>query len=286
MIKGMRLPAAIVMAAMLGSGLGAGSAAAEGKVVAKVGEMKITTQELAFAESELSREFAQVPEDKRKAAILAALIDIKLLANKAAVEGLDEKDSFKARMAFVQSRNLHNLYFQETVVAGVSDEEVRERFDKEIAATAPETEIKARHILVASEEEANAVIAELAQGKDFAELAKDKSTGPSGANGGDLGYFGKGQMVPEFEEAAFGLDNGKFTTTPVKTQFGWHVILKEEEREKPKPQFDQVKDQIRQVVYREKYFELVKKAREETDVEILDADLKSAVEATTETKEQ
>lgn len=286
MIKGMRLPAAIVMVALLGSGLGAGSAAAEGKVVAKVGEMEITTQELAFAESELSREFAQVPEDKRKAAVLAALIDIKLLANKAAVEGLNEKESFKARMAFVQSRNLHNLYFQETVVAGVSDEEVRERFDKEIAATPPENEIKARHILVASEEEANAVIAELAQGKDFAELAKEKSTGPSGANGGDLGFFGKGQMVPEFEEAAFGLDNGKFTTTPVKTQFGWHVILKEEEREKPKPEFDQVKDQIRQVVYREKYFELVKKAREETDVEILDADLKSAVEATTEAKEQ
>lgn len=286
MIKGMKLPAAIVMVALLGSGLSAGSAAAEGKVVAKVGEMEITTQELAFAESELSREFAQVPEDKRKAAVLAALIDIKLLANKAAVEGLNEKESFKARMAFVQSRNLHNLYFQETVVAGVSDEEVRERFDKEIAATPPENEIKARHILVASEEEANAVIAELAQGKDFAELAKEKSTGPSGANGGDLGFFGKGQMVPEFEEAAFGLDNGKFTTTPVKTQFGWHVILKEEEREKPKPEFDQVKDQIRQVVYREKYFELVKKAREETDVEILDADLKSAVEATTEAKEQ
>jgi len=92
-------------------------------------------------------------------------------------------------------------------------------------------------------------------------------------------------MVPEFEEAAFGLENGKFTTTPVKTQFGWHVILKEEEREKPKPEFEQVKDQIRQAVYREKYFDLVKQAREETKVEILDAELKSAVEATSEETE-
>lgn len=281
MKKAMRLPAAIAMMVLLGFG----SAAAETKVVAKVGEMEITTQELAFAESELSREFEQVPAEKRKAAILAALIDIKLLANRATTEGLNEKDSFKARMAFVQSRNLHNLYFQETIVANVTDEEVRARFDKEIAAMAPETEVKARHILVASEEEAKAVIAELAQGKDFAELAKEKSTGPSGANGGDLGYFGKGQMVPEFEEAAFGLTDGKFTTTPVKTQFGWHVILREGAREKPKPEFDQVKDQIRQVVYREKYFDLVKQAREETKVEILDAELKSAVEATTEKTE-
>ena len=281
MNKAMRLPAAIAITALLGFG----SAFADSKVVAKVGELEITTQELAFAESELSREFAQVPAEKRTAAILAALIDIKLLANRAAVEGLDEKESFKARMAFVQSRNLHNLYFQETIVANVTDEEVRERFDNEIAAMAPESEIKARHILVASEEEAKAIVAELAQGKDFAELAKEKSTGPSGANGGDLGFFGKGQMVPEFEEAAFGLENGKFTTTPVKTQFGWHVILKEEEREKPKPEFEQVKDQIRQAVYREKYFDLVKQAREETKVEILDEALKSAVEATTEKTE-
>ncbi|MCB1414957.1 MAG: peptidylprolyl isomerase [Phyllobacteriaceae bacterium] len=281
MNKAMRLPAAIAITALLGFG----SAFADSKVVAKVGELEITTQELAFAESELSREFAQVPAEKRTAAILAALIDIKLLANRAAVEGLDEKESFKARMAFVQSRNLHNLYFQETIVANVTDEEVRERFDNEIAAMAPESEIKARHILVASEEEAKAIVAELAQGKDFAELAKEKSTGPSGANGGDLGFFGKGQMVPEFEEAAFGLENGKFTTTPVKTQFGWHVILKEEEREKPKPEFEQVKDQIRQAVYREKYFDLVKQAREETKVEILDAELKSAVEATSEETE-
>ena len=281
MNKAMRLPAAIAITALLGFG----SAFADSKVVAKVGELEITTQELAFAESELSREFAQVPAEKRTAAILAALIDIKLLANRAAVEGLDEKESFKARMAFVQSRNLHNLYFQETIVANVTDEEVRERFDNEIAAMAPESEIKARHILVASEEEAKAIVAELAQGKDFAELAKEKSTGPSGANGGDLGFFGKGQMVPEFEEAAFGLENGKFTTTPVKTQFGWHVILKEEEREKPKPEFEQVKDQIRQAVYSEKYFDLVKQAREETKVEILDAELKSAVEATSEETE-
>ena len=281
MNKAMRLPAAIAITALLGFG----SAFADSKVVAKVGELEITTQELAFAESELSREFAQVPAEKRTAAILAALIDIKLLANRAAVEGLDEKESFKARMAFVQSRNLHNLYFQETIVANVTDEEVRERFDNEIAAMAPESEIKARHILVASEEEAKAIVAELAQGKDFAELAKEKSTGPSGANGGDLGFFGKGQMVPEFEEAAFGLENGKFTTTPVKPQFGWHVILKEEEREKPKPEFEQVKDQIRQAVYREKYFDLVKQAREETKVEILDAELKSAVEATSEETE-
>ena len=189
-------------------------------------------------------------------------------------------------MRFIRDRTLHNLYFQDTVVAKISDEEVRARYDAEIAAMEPETEIKARHILVNSEEEAKAVIAELEQGKDFAELAKEKSTGPSSSNGGDLGYFGKGQMVPEFEAAAFALEDGKFTTEPVKTQFGWHVILREEMREKPKPEFAAVEDQIRQVVFREKYFELVEKVRAETPVEILDADLKTAIEAQQEQQQQ
>ena len=275
MNKAMRLPAAIAITALLGFG----SAFADSKVVAKVGELEITTQELAFAESELSREFAQVPAEKRTAAILAALIDIKLLANRAAVEGLDEKESFKARMAFVQSRNLHNLYFQETIVANVTDEEVRERFDNEIAAMAPESEIKARHILVASEEEAKAIVAELAQGKDFAELAKEKSTGPSGANGGDLGFFGPGRMVPEFEKAAFALEVGAYSKEPVQTQFGYHVIMVTDKRVQQPPAFEQVKDQVRSLLFRELYFEAVSKLREGAEIEISDPALKEALEA-------
>jgi len=257
-----------------------GGAFAQNAVVAKVGELEITEQELLLAQSELAQEFAKVPEDKRRAAILAALIDIKLLANKAQAAGYQEDEKFKSQMAFVRARTLHNIYFQKNVVEAISDEEIKQRFEKEIAGVAPEKEVKARHILVESEEEAKAIIADLVAGKDFVELAKEKSTGPSGPNGGDLGFFGKGQMVPAFEETVFGLEDGKFTMEPVKTQFGYHVILREEERDKPLPELAAVSDQIKQLILREKYFNTVKEIRSEISVDILDAELKAAVEAT------
>ena len=111
----------------------------------------------------------------------------------------------------------------------------------------------ARHILVKTKEEAEAIIKELDAGADFAKLAKEKSTGPVRPEGGDLGFFSPGQMVPAFEKAAFALKAGKYTKEPVKTQFGWHVIKVEEKRNAPPPEFDQVKDQVRQLVLREKY---------------------------------
>jgi peptidyl-prolyl cis-trans isomerase C len=192
---------------------------------------------------------------------------------------MSEEELYKSQMSFVSSRALHNLYFQKNIVERVTDEEVKERFEKELAAIPAEKEIKARHILLKTEEEAIAAIAELDAGKDFVELAKEKSTGPSGPQGGDLGFFGKGQMVPEFQDAAFALENGKYTTTPVKTQFGFHVILKEEERDKALPALSDVEDQIRQVVLREKYFELIQATRKEIPVEILDEALKADVDA-------
>ena len=254
------------------------NASAQSKVLAKVGDLEITDQELTFAEADLKEQFAQVPEDKRRSAILSALIDIKLLANKAESEGLKETDLFKAQMNFVAARSLHNMYFQKNVVEAITDEELKTRFDKETAGLPPEKEIKARHILLKTEEDAKAVIAELDAGGNFEEIAKTKSTGPSGPAGGDLGFFGKGQMVPEFEAATFALETGKYTKEPVKTQFGFHVILKEEERDKPLPEFEAVKDQIRQLVLREKYFALVQDTKKAVPVEILDETMKSDIE--------
>jgi len=160
----------------------------------------------------------------------------------------------------------------------ISDEEVKARFEKEIAAIEPEQELRARHILVKTAEEANAIIAELDGGADFVELAKTKSTGPSGPQGGDLGFFGKGQMVPPFEAAAFALEAGAYTKAPVQTQFGFHVIKLEEKRDRPLPKFEEVQDQMRQVVLRERYLETVKEARSLSNVEILDEELKASYE--------
>lgn len=253
-------------------------ALAEDKIVAKVGNLQISAQELAFAEKDLAKQFARIPEKNRKGAILSALIDIKILANKALEAGTDKQDTFKSQMAFVRARTLHNLFFQKYISESVSEEEIKARYDKEIAAAEPEQEIKARHILVKTEDEAKEILAELAAGKDFIELAKTKSTGPSGPSGGDLGYFSKGQMVPEFEAAAFALKKGEYSKKPVKTQFGYHIILKEEERNKALPTYEESKGPLRQVILREKYFNLVKDAKQTIKVDVLDDDLKKALD--------
>lgn len=248
-------------------------------VIARVGDAEITERDLAFAQADLASQFAQVPQASRRAAVLSALIDIKVLAQEAEKAGMADDDAFRARMAFLRDRALHNSFFQERALKAVTDEEVKARYDKEVAAAEPRQEIHARHILLKTKEDAQAVIAELDAGKDFVELAKEKSTGPSAAQGGDLGFFGQGQMVPEFEQAAFALATGQYTKEPVQTQFGWHVIKKEEERAAQPPAFDAVKDTVRQIVLQEKYVGLVEGARKGVTIEVLDADLKSQLDA-------
>ncbi|MBO6813406.1 MAG: peptidylprolyl isomerase [Rhizobiaceae bacterium] len=248
-------------------------------VVATINGLEITERELALAEVELLEQFAQTPAEQRRAAILNALIDIKALGEIAKESGLDETPDFKARMAFTKARQLHNTYFQQEVLTKITDEDLKARYEKEVAGFPKTPEIRARHILLENEEDAKAVIETLDGGADFEELAKEKSTGPSGPQGGDLGYFGKGRMVPEFEEAAFGLEKGAYTKEPVKTQFGYHVILKEDERDAEPPAFEDVKEQVRQAVARERYFNQSKTAREKYKIEIRDEELKTKVDA-------
>jgi peptidyl-prolyl cis-trans isomerase C len=252
---------------------------AQDAVVARVGEIEISERELSFAEADLAEQFQQVPQDRRRAAVLKALIDIKLVAVAAEEAGLAETEEFKARVAFLRDRALHNNYFQKNVLETISEEEVRARYDREVAVMTPQEEVRARHILLKSKEEAEAVIDKLEAGEDFGELAKTESTGPSGPGGGDLGFFARGQMVPEFEEAAFALEDGEFTSEPVETQFGWHVIFREEHRTQAPPEFDAVKNQIRQVVLTEKYGEMVSQMRDDAEIEILDESLKQAMES-------
>lgn len=248
------------------------------RVVANVGQLTVTAGELEIAAAEMSQQFAAIPEEQRQAAVLGALIDIKLFAAKAAEAGLDKEGMIEAELEFLRSRILHNAYFEANIADSISEEAIRERFEKEMEGLEPEQQVKARHILVETEEAAREIIAELQGGGDFTEIAKEKSIGPSGPNGGDLGYFGRGQMVPEFEGAAFALEDGAFSDEPVKTDFGWHVILREGSRDAPLPQLDEVRDQVRQVLMRDRYFELVEAAREDVAVEVLDETLRQQIE--------
>ena len=258
---------------------GAAAQDSDDKVIATVGGQPVYQSELTFAETDLDPQFSRLPAEQRTAAALSALLDIKLMAQQAENSGLGKDQSFQRRVEFLRDRALHNEFFKTRVVDSLTEEAVRERYDKEVAATPPEQEVKARHILVDSEEQAKAVVAELDAGKDFIELAKEKSTGPSGPQGGDLGYFTKGRMVPEFEEAAFALETGTYTKEPVKTQFGWHIIKVEDKRDTPPPSFEQVADQIRRVLLQEEYLALLQEARDAVAVEVTDKELQDLLDA-------
>ncbi len=249
-------------------------------VVATVNGKNITEADLSMAEGELSQQFAQLPPEQRRAAALSAAIEIKVLADKAVADGLDKDPEFQRRVAFLQQRALHGEMVEKEVVGKITDDELRARYDKEIAAQPPVNEVHARHILVKTKEEAEKIIKELDGGADFQKLANEHTSDPSGkTNGGDLGYFGPGQMVPEFDKAAQALAVGAYTKEPVQTQFGWHVIKVEDKRAKQPPAFDAVKENVRSMVIRDKYFALVKQARADAKVEIPDATLKKAVDA-------
>ncbi|MBL0374682.1 peptidylprolyl isomerase [Rhizobium sp. KVB221] len=243
-------------------------------VVATVDGVDVKKSDLDLAEGNIDPQLAQLPPEQKQLAALTAVIDSKLIAVKAKAEKLDETEEFKTRLQFILDRELHNAYFKKHVVDVVTDAEVKARYDKEVAGMPKQQEVHARHILVKTEDEAKAVIAALGEGKDFAELAKEKSTDPNKSDGGDLGYFRKGQMVPEFEAAAFEMNKGDVSKTPIKTQFGFHVIKVEDKRDAPPPPYDQVKDQVRQMIMRDKYMELLKASKDSAKIEILDPALK------------
>ena len=193
-------------------------------------------------------------------------------------DGLDKTPEFQRRIEFLRERTLHSALVEADVAGKITDAEIRARYDQEVANTPPVNEVHARHILVKTKEEAVDIIKQLDGGAKFEDIAKAKSSDGSAAQGGDLGWFGPGQMVPEFEKAVFALEVGAYTKEPVQTQFGWHVIKVEDKRTQQPPAFDKVKDQVRSVLLREKYFALVKSVRAGAKVEIADPELKKGVE--------
>jgi peptidyl-prolyl cis-trans isomerase C len=269
---------AAILAASAFIAFTAHSIADDKKVLAKIGNAEITEAEANLAAVDLDPQFGKLPPEQRRLAAISALIDIKAMALKGAEGKLDETDGFKSRMTFLHDRALHNAYFEAEVINKITDEEVRARYDKELAATPPQNEIHARHILVKTIEEAKDIVKQLDGGASFEDLAKAKSTDGAAAQGGDLGYFSSGQMVPEFEKAALALDVGAYTKEPVQTQFGFHVVKVEDKRAKAQPEFDKVKDQVRNIVLQENYVKSVKAIRDELKVEYVDAELKAAME--------
>lgn len=249
-------------------------------VVATIEGLPVTEADLALGLASVDQQYSQLPPEQRRAAAFMAIMEIKLMAARAVADGLDKDPEFERRMAFLRDRALHSEVIEKEIAANITDAEIRAAYDKQISETPPVNEVKARHILVATKEEAEAIIKQLDEGADFQKLANEHTTDPSGkTTGGDLGYFSAGQMVPEFEKAAFALEVGGYTKEPVQSQFGWHVIQVEDKRAQQPPAFDTVKDQFRNTVFRDKYFALVDQLRKDGKVEISDPELKTAVDA-------
>lgn len=271
--------ALIVSALALALGMSAAHAAEPGDVVAKVGDAEITEGDIAFAAEDLGEELRRFPPAQWKGILTDVLVDMHLLANAARAEGIDKDPDFQKQIDFLTLRALRNAYITRKVEKSITEEALKASYEKELGNFKGVEEINARHILVKTAEEAKAVVAALDGGADFAELAMEKSTGPSGPKGGDLGYFGKGQMVKPFEEAAFALEKGAYTKEPVETQFGFHIIKLEDKRTQPAPPFEQMEANLRQQMVRDKYTQLMEELKAKHPVEILDETAKMPEQA-------
>ncbi|MCX5514481.1 peptidylprolyl isomerase [Kaistia algarum] len=245
-------------------------------VVATINGEPITEGDLGLAAQAFGEQIAKVPPEDQRRAVLDVLIDLKLMATAATAAGLDKSDTFQSQLALLRAQALRSEYFRAEIEGKTTDEAVKQRYEQEIAKVTPQEEVQAAHILVKTEDEAKAIIKELDAGADFATIAKAKSQDPGSAKmGGDLGYFTQGKMVPEFEKAAFALEVGKYTETPVKTQYGFHIIKVTDKRKQPLPSYDQVKDQVRQMVLRDLFVQTVANLRKDNKVDIIDPALKA-----------
>jgi len=255
-----------------------GSALAGPKVLATVNGVEITERDIEIARAEIGEQIANMPAEESRRNLLLYVIENQLLAEAAKKEKVAEDDAAKEVMEYYRRRALHDLYYDRKIRQAVSMETAKKTYDEQVKKIESKPEVSARHILVKTEEDALDIIERLNRGSDFAELAKEKSTGPSGAQGGDLGYFSKGQMVPEFDKVVFELKKGDISE-PVKTQFGWHVIKIEDKRDSKPPAFDTVKGRLIAGMVSQKAVEVITALRTSAKIEIVDQEIKKALEA-------
>lgn len=262
-------PAFLTLAAALSLGLLAATPLAA-KVFAKVDGVDVTDEDLQIAIDDLG---ATLPKDMQGPArdtyIVDYLTDLKIVARQADKDKLGEGAEFAKKLAYFRDKALMEALLSKNTKAAVSEEAMKKVYDDAASKQKSEPEIHARHILVPSEDEAKAALKRVQAGEDFAKVADELSKDP-GSKGGDLGFFTRDKMVPEFADVAFKLDVGK-VSEPVKSQFGFHIIKVEEKRTKPFPPFDAVKDQISQYVARKSQSDLILKLREGSIVELMDA---------------
>jgi peptidyl-prolyl cis-trans isomerase C len=250
---------------------------ADDPILAKVNGTEIHQSDLTVAEEEAGQ-LPPMSPDAKKDYLVQFMTDMILVSKAAQDKKLGDTPEFKAKLDFARKKLLMEAILKQAGTDAMTDAAMHQVYNDAVKTMSDEQEVHARHILIRAaagddraskeaEDKIKAIIARLKKGEDFAKVASETTEDPSGkATGGDLGYFTKEQMVPEFADVAFKLDKGQISE-PVHTQFGWHVIKVEDKRKKPAPSFDEVKPQIEQYVTRKAQADLVTKLRADAKIE-------------------
>lgn len=242
-------------------------------VVARVEQEEIRLSDVQAAIGELPPELRGAPGQMLFPLVLDQLIAQKALVAAARAQGLDKDAAVQAAIRRAEEEQLQQALLRREIAPALTEEALRARYQKEIAGKPGEEEVHARHILTATEAEARAALAEVRKpNADFAAVAKQRSTGPGTQQGGDLGFFKKSDMVPEFAEAAFGLKAGEISREPVKSPFGWHVIKVEARRMAPAPSFEESAESLRQAAFEEAVNAAVEEVQAKAKIERFNMD--------------
>ena len=261
---------ALAFAAAFAIGAWAPAAHADPKTLAKVDGVAITEDDVKDALIDLGSSLPeQLQGAERDKYVVNYLIVQKLVAKKAAADKVDQSPEYQRKLDYFKDKDAMQIVLEAASKAAVTDEAEKKTYDEAAAQQPPEPEIHARHILLASEDEAKAALKRVKDGEDFAKVATELSKDKGGGDGGDLGWFTKDSMVPEFSDAAFKLEPGQ-VSDPVKTQFGWHIIKVEEKRMTSFPPFEQVKDRIAQYLAQKAQTDLIASLRENAKIERFD----------------
>lgn len=260
-------------------------AVSDEKILAVIGDEKITLDEFNKIVSQLPEQYiTKANEDPKQ--VLEMVIEQKLLLKEAHGRNLENTEDFKKRLDFVTGQILIQELFSNEIQqkASISEEEVKQYYESHKSEFEEPEKVKASHILVDTEKEAKNILKELKKGTDFAILAKEKSKCPSKEQGGDLGFFNRGRMAKEFEDAAFSLEPGKISDV-VKTQFGYHIIKVEEKQPPSVKSYDEIKDSLKQILAIRKQQqiinELVQSLKNATEISINEELLKSGTPSDT-----
>jgi peptidyl-prolyl cis-trans isomerase C len=238
--------------------------------VARIDGLTITERDVQIATEDLAERLAQVPEARRRDFVIEYLGDLKLGARAAERAKVQDAAEFQARLAYIRQKTLLEEFLNREAAKAVNEAAARKLYDETVKGMTPEEEVRARHILVEKEDEAKAALARVRAGEDFAKVSSELSRDPgSKANGGDLGYFTKDRMVPQFGAAAFQLKVGE-VSAPVQTQFGWHIIKVEDKRSRALPSFEQVRGEIEDYLKRKAQQDTILALRGQNRLERLD----------------